>query len=246
VLRPRFFTSRALPAQGGELLLEAEPSRHIARTLRMQQGDCLCLFDGSGREARGLITAVGRSEVTVRVDAPQCCDRESPLDTTLAVAVSRGERMDTVIQKATELGVHRIRPVLSERVGVKLDSARWHRKLEHWQRIAVSACEQCGRNRVPDITEPQSLTAFLQQPGDPPGALRLLLHPAQGAAAIPEQCRALLLLVGPEGGFSAAEVDAATGSGFVALQLGPRILRTETAPLAALTWAQLRWGDLAG
>ena len=241
MLRPRFFTARALPDHAATLTLEAEPARHIARTLRMRVGDRLCLFDGSGRECGASIELVERNSVAVHCEAATAVSRESPLRVTLAIAVSRGERMDTVIQKATELGVAEIWPLLSERVGVKLDEARWARKTGHWQRVAISACEQSGRNVVPTVAAPESLARILERSAD--CELRLLLHPAAEAGELPAQCRSLCLLVGPEGGFSDAEVEAAVDAGAQSLVLGPRVLRTETAPLAALTMAQLRWGD---
>jgi 16S rRNA (uracil1498-N3)-methyltransferase len=245
VLRPRFFTGQALPEAAGSLTLESGPSRHIARTLRMGPGDVLCLFDGSGREARGEISAVDKAAVTVRFDAPAEVDRESALELTLAIAVSRGDRMDTVVQKSTELGVTRLWPLLSARTGVKLDPSRWEKKLRHWQQVAISACEQCGRNVVPEIAAPATLEDVLaRSAGLQDGTLRCVLHPVADAAALPERCRSLLLLVGPEGGFSDEEIAAAAAAQYRCLQLGPRVLRTETAPLAALAIAQARWGDL--
>jgi 16S rRNA (uracil1498-N3)-methyltransferase len=240
VLRPRFHTGQSLAP--GELVLEAGPSRHISRTLRMRPGDALAVFDGRGREAPARIEHIGKDRVTLVLGPCSEIDRESALAITLAIAVSRGDRMDTVVQKATELGVHRIRPTLSERTGVKLDPKRWEKKLRHWQQIAVSACEQCGRNRLPDIEEPRTLASVLVQPGD--FEQRLLLHPAGDAAPLPAACASACLLVGPEGGFSDSEVAAAVQTGYLPLQLGPRVLRTETAPLAALSVLQARWGDL--
>jgi 16S rRNA (uracil1498-N3)-methyltransferase len=247
VLRPRFFTAQALPEGPGTLALEPDPSRHIARTLRMRAGDVLCLFDGSGREARAEIIRAEKSAVTVHVEAPAQSSRESPLAITLAIAVSRGDRMDTVVQKSTELGVARIWPLLSERTGVKLEAARWEKKLHHWRQIAVSACEQCGRNVLPELSAPRRLDDLLARARDlPADTLRCLLHPEGEAAALPSHCTSMLLLVGPEGGFSSGETAAAVGAGFASLRLGPRVLRTETAPLAALAIAQARWGDIGG
>lgn len=243
MLRPRFFTGRPLRRTRAKLELEGEAARHIARTLRMRVGERLCLFDGGGQEAAATITAIARDSVSVDCEAALAVDRESPLSVELAIAVSRGERMDTVVQKATELGVARLRPLLSERVGVRLDPARWQKKHRHWQRVAISACEQCGRNRLPQIDPPTALAALLAEPLR--CELALLLHPGGGAGqTLPERCRSLRLLVGPEGGFSDDEVTAALAAGYRPLQLGPRILRTETAPLAALSLAQARWGDL--
>lgn len=246
--RPRFHTAQPLTA-GAIVTLEPEPSRHIAKALRMRSGEALCVFDGNGMEAAARICDVTRDAVSVELDLPQAIDRESPLSVTLAIALSRGDRMDTVVQKATELGVRRIQPVSSERTGVRLDATRLAKKRGHWERIAISACEQSGRNRIPRIDETLALPDFLDVSGDA-DARRLILHPTDStdqpddaAAPILERPVDVVLLVGPEGGFSDGEVAAARAAGFRTLQLGPRVLRTETAPLAALAAVQLRWGD---
>ena len=242
MLRPRFFTTQALAADA-LLTLEPDPSRHIARALRMQPGDLLSLFDGSDREARARIEAIDRNAVTTRIEHIAECSRESPLDLALAIALSRGDRVDTIVQKATELGATSIHPLVSERTGVRLDEKRLDRKRQHWQRIAASACEQCGRNRLPRIEPIASLRDVLARAaaGD---ATRLVLHPGEADPALPTACSALWLLVGPEGGFADGEVDLAAQAGFRGFGLGPRILRTETAPLVAIALAQARWGDL--
>lgn len=243
MLRPRFFT--ALDLDSGSLTLEKEPSRHIAKALRMRVGDALCLFDGSGREGHGEIAAVERDSVQVRIDHVSDVDRESPLAVTLTISLSRGDRVDTIVQKATELGVNTILPFISERTGVRLEPARLAKKRDHWQKIAISACEQCGRNVIPEVHSVTSFTEVLSQARELPG-LRLLLQPTGEAKPLPSHCESLCLLIGPEGGFSDSEVQAAVDAGFASLQLGPRILRTETAPLAAIAIAQARWGDLLG
>lgn len=243
MLRPRFFT--ALDLDSGSLTLEKEPSRHIAKALRMRVGDTLCLFDGRGREGHGVIEAIERDNVQVRIDSVIDIERESPLTVTLAISLSRGDRVDTIVQKATELGVNTILPFTSERTGVRLEPARLARKRDHWQKIAISACEQCGRNVVPEIHPVASFTELLTRVRELPG-LRLLLQPTGEAQPLPPHCESLCLLIGPEGGFSDPEVQAAVDAGFASLQLGPRILRTETAPLAAIAVAQARWGDLLG
>ncbi len=243
MLRPRFFT--ALDLDSGSLTLEKEPSRHIAKALRMRVGDALCLFDGSGREGHGEIAAVERDSVQVRIDHVSDVDRESPLAVTLTISLSRGDRVDTIVQKATELGVNTILPFISERTGVRLEPARLAKKRDHWQKIAISACEQCGRNVIPEVHSVTSFTEVLNQARELPG-LRLLLQPTGEAKPLPSHCESLCLLIGPEGGFSDPEVQAAVDAGFASLQLGPRILRTETAPLAAIAIAQARWGDLLG
>lgn len=243
MLRPRFFTA-SLPEASTELTLEKEPSRHIARALRMRAGDSLCLFDGSGRECAAQITRIERDAVSVLGNEINLIDRESPLEITLAIALARGDRIDVTVQKATELGVRNIWPFTSERTGVRLDAERMAKKLAHWQRIAISACEQCGRNRVPEIATCTDVNAVLERSVALDPQLRLILHPSAGKQELPVACRSLLLLIGPEGGFGESELQRAQAAGFAPLLLGPRVLRTETAPLAAVAMAQARWGDL--
>jgi len=241
VLRPRFYTSASLQTETA-IRLEKEPSRHIAKALRMRPGDALCLFDGEGREGHGAVEEIERNTVSIKLHSVADKDRESPLRISLAIALSRGDRMDTVIQKATELGVGRIQPLISERTGVRLDEERLAKKHRHWEKIAISACEQCGRNRLPQIEAPTSFTDVLAHAGTE-NTLRLVLDPQIGEHSLPAGCESVVLLVGPEGGFSDTEIQAAKTAGFQGLQLGPRVLRTETAPLAAIAVAQARWGD---
>ncbi|WP_439106453.1 16S rRNA (uracil(1498)-N(3))-methyltransferase [Congregibacter sp.] len=242
--RPRFFTAQALSVGCG-LSLEKEPSRHIAKALRMRVDDSLCLFDGGGSEAYARITAVDKDSVSVYVEDVSQPLRESPLETILIIALSRGDRMDTIVQKATELGVNEIWPIISERTGVRLDAQRLAKKRDHWERIAISACEQCGRNRLPVIATSNSYAASLAKAAEREGGLRLIMHPAKDSTPLPEESASVTMLVGPEGGFSDDEVSAAANAGFIPFVLGPRILRTETAPIAGLALAQARWGDLA-
>jgi 16S rRNA (uracil1498-N3)-methyltransferase len=189
------------------------------------------------------VVSLARHTVRVSVGEFLTTDRESPLHVTLAQGISRGERMDVVVQKATELGVKRIVPVLAARTVVRLNAAQAANRLRHWRAIAVAACEQCGRNRLPEITPPMTLQAFLVS--DLPDGLRLLLQPDGGLKArdLPADTAATLL-IGPEGGLSDAERTAALAAQFRGLSLGPRILRTETAALAALAVIQQRLGDL--
>lgn len=240
---PRIFTSRSLQACT-EVELEPGPSQHLARVLRMQVGDSVILFDGSGGQYPATISALDRKSVRIATGEFEAIERESGLRLELGIALSRGERMDWILQKATELGASSIATLFSERTGVKLSAEREDRKLRHWQQIATSACEQCGRNRVPQITPPQALAQWLH--GVRADA-RLVLDPFAGNAN-PGAVRpaSVALLVGPEGGLGPAELEAAAGAGFSALQLGPRILRTETAPLAAIAILQARWGDMGG
>jgi 16S rRNA (uracil1498-N3)-methyltransferase len=222
--------------------LPEQAGLHLTRVLRLDAGAAVTLFDGSGGEYAGTLERDGK-KVWARVGAHDPVERESSLDITLLQGVARGERMDLIVQKATELGVQRIVPVLAERTVVKVDAKLRERKLEHWQAIAVSACEQCGRNRVPKVHPPVSL-------GDAVAALpaiaaRCLLaadgrEPLTNAVA---GATAVVLLIGPEGGLADAERQYALANQFTACRLGPRILRTETAGLAALAAIQASCGD---
>jgi 16S rRNA (uracil1498-N3)-methyltransferase len=231
-------------AAGGRRTLEGDAANHIARVLRLRPGDALTLFDGGGGEHAARIEEVRQGAVIVTVGERADPARESPLQLTLAQGVSRGERMDWVVQKATELGVSRIVPVLTERSVVKLDARQSQRKLQHWQGIAVAACEQSGRDRIPEIAAPRGLHDLL---GDlRPGVTRLLLSPAAGLrlGQLPAPEGEVVVLIGPEGGLAQTEQRAALAAGFAAVGLGPRVLRTETAAVAALTLLQHRFGDL--
>ena len=238
---PRIYTSQAL-CEGARIVLEESPSRHLAGALRRGPGDSLQLFDGQGCEHRAEIATVARKTVEVTVGPAIENDVESPLATHLGIAVSRGERMDWVIQKSTELGVTTITPLLTERTGVKLSNERAQKRLSHWRHVAISACEQCGRNRLPVIQPLEHLAHWLSATQ---ADKRLVLDPAAtGTAEDSTTPATVALLVGPEGGFSAPELQAARHSGWQGLGLGPRVLRTETAPVVALTIIQARWGDL--
>lgn len=231
-------------AVSGELNLPAQAAEHVARVLRMSPGDPLVLFNGDGHDYAAVILAVGKREVTVRIESQQAVRNESPLALTLAQGVARGEKMDLIVQKATELGVVRVVPLLTERSEVKLDAARTEKRLAHWRAVAASACEQSGRARLPEIVPALPLAAWLSDLADD-GALRLALLPEAGRAARELEFTAAggLLVVGPEGGLGERDVDALTAAGFEGLRLGPRILRTETAGLAALAALQALHGD---
>jgi 16S rRNA (uracil1498-N3)-methyltransferase len=228
-------TEWALPAQAGE---------HVARVLRMTAGDPLTLFNGDGHDYPATIVAAGKREVTVRVESSQALHNESPLPLTLAQGVARGEKMDLIVQKATELGVVRIVPLLTERAEVKLDAARAEKRLAHWRAVAASACEQSGRARLPEITPALPLPAWLDSLGED-GALRLALLPEATHSSRELRFAATggLLVVGPEGGLGERDISALMAAGFEGLRLGPRILRTETAGLAALAALQALHGD---
>lgn len=217
---------------------------HATRVLRLASGDAITLFDGSGREYPAVIRVAARTGLTVDIGAGTRVDRESPLRITLLQGISRGPRMDTVMQKATELGVAVLQPVLAERSVVRLDPDRSSTRLEHWRRIVISACEQCGRTVLPEVREPCTLSAAVA--ALPPDTTGLTLHPA-AARHLPGLCgeaSSVALAIGPEGGFDPGEIATLERAGFEGVSLGPRILRTETAPLAALAILQFARGDL--
>lgn len=224
--------------------IEGDAANHITRVLRLKAGDPLIVFDGRGGEYAASIEAFRKDAVIVMVGDRSATTRESPFSLTLAQGVSRGERMDWVVQKATELGVTRIVPVMTERTVVKLDAGQSARKLAHWHGIAVAACEQSGRDRIPDIATPLALHDFLR--GMDPQVTRLLLSPSGTRRVNDLQLKegGVVVLIGPEGGLAESEQRAAVAAGFVPVRLGPRVLRTETAALAALTLLQHQFGDL--
>lgn len=237
-------------ASGARIELPEGPARHVARVLRLGVGDALRLFNGRGGEFEGSIDAARKDAVSVRIGAHHAVERESPLRIVLLQGIARGEKMDLILQKATELGVHAFVPVKMARSTVRLDERAAIARQQHWQAVVASACEQCGRNTVPVVAAPATLHQCL----GPGRGLRLLLAPgedsrplsdlfgaAASAGATPDH---IDLLVGPEGGFDPAETAAATAAGFKPCRLGPRILRTETAGLAALAALQTLAGDL--
>jgi len=230
---------------GTELNLHSQAGEHVARVLRMVAGDDLTLFNGDGHDYPASITAVGKREVSVRIQSAEHVDNESPLRLTLAQGIARGEKMDLIVQKATELGVARIVPLITERSEVKLDAARAEKRLAHWRAVVASACEQSGRAFVPEVTPAQSLEAWLRDLNQD-GALRLALLPEGTAQArhLPFGTAGGILVVGPEGGLGERDVAALTAAQFQGLRLGPRILRTETAGLAALAALQALHGDV--
>jgi 16S rRNA (uracil1498-N3)-methyltransferase len=224
--------------------IEGDAANHIARVLRLEPGAPLTVFDGRGGEYSARIESLRKNAVIIEVQERSPTSRESSLSLTLAQGVSRGERMDWVVQKATELGVTAIVPVLTERTVVKLDARQSERKLTHWQGIAVAACEQSGRDKLPDIVAPLALHDFLR--GIDLQTTRLLLSPTgtQRVTDLKAPERKVIVLIGPEGGLAETEQRAAIGAGFLAVRMGPRILRTETAAVAALTLLQHQFGDL--
>lgn len=210
--------------------------------LRLQTGATLTLFDGRGGEYSACIQRVDKAALTLTVGARREVSRESPMTTVLAQGVSSGERMDYTVQKCVELGVAAIQPLLTQRSVVRLSGERADKRVAHWQAVAVAACEQCGRNRVPEVLPLLPLTKWLAQP---PDGTRYLLSPraTQRLRDSPPPRDGVTLLVGPEGGWNDEETAAARLAGFVPMALGPRILRTETAAVAALAAMQAVWGD---
>jgi 16S rRNA (uracil1498-N3)-methyltransferase len=231
-------------AATAEVVLPETAAGHVARVLRLRPGAPLLLFDGSGSDFRAEITEVAGQRVRARVIERVDGLPESPLAVTLVQAVSRGERMDWTLQKATELGVRRIQPVLSARSVVRLDEQQGERRLRHWQAVVASACEQCGRSVLPRIEVPLELPRYLERPG---GEVRRLVLAPEGEGSIGGLAGGLTsveLLIGPEGGLDEAELAAAVRAGFEPMRLGPRVLRTETAGIAALAVLQALAGDL--
>ncbi|MFC0710385.1 16S rRNA (uracil(1498)-N(3))-methyltransferase [Azorhizophilus paspali] len=234
----RFFIDAPLAL--GLLDLPEAQAHYIGRVLRLALGDAVQLFDGSGREFRGELVEVGKKSVRVKLREQLPGLAESPLRIHLGQGLSRGERMDWAIQKATELGVAEITPLLSERCEVRLKDERADKRLAHWQQIAISACEQCGRSVLPAIHPPTPLEDWLK---GIEAELKLVLHPFAEPLASHARPASLAFLIGPEGGLSETEVDTARRAGYQAARLGPRVLRTETAPVVALSVAQQLWGD---
>ncbi len=233
------------PLSSGErVLVKGAAANHIMRVLRLRAGDALTLFNGRGGEFAGSVEEFRRDSVLVGVHDARSVDRESPLSLTLAQGISRGERMDWILQKATELGASRIVPLFTERSVVRLDPKQAERKLHHWRAIAVAACEQSGRNRVPEVALPQGFHDFVAD--SEPQPTRLLLSPtgATGIDQLPAAGAGVTVLIGPEGGLTEVEQESALRAGFTPVRIGPRVLRTETAAIAALTIIQQKFGDL--
>ena len=222
--------------------LDDTASAHLLRVLRLGDGDAIELFDGSDQAFAAVLEGCDRKQARARVGSGRLASCESPLKLHLAQGIARGDKMDLTIMKSVELGATSITPVLTERCGVKLSDERWDKKLAHWQRVAISACEQSGRNRVPQVMAPIALPRLLASHS----GHGLVLDPQAGQSlnALPGLSETTLL-IGPEGGLSDAEVAAAIAAGFSPLRFGPRILRTETAAWACIAALQARFGDLA-
>ncbi|MGB3391836.1 MAG: 16S rRNA (uracil(1498)-N(3))-methyltransferase [Stenotrophomonas sp.] len=232
-------------AVGQTLSLPEEVANHLLRVLRLRQGDTCVLFNGDGHDYAATLITAGKRDAQVRIDAAQTLDNESPLAITLLQGIARGEKMDLILQKATELGVVAVVPVNAERTEVKLDAARAEKRMAHWRSVVGSACGQSGRARIPPIVAPQALAAAVASL--PEQTLRLTLDPLgeHRMAALPAApANGVVVAIGPEGGWSPRDRQQLAAAGFQGLQLGPRILRTETAGLAAIAALQARLGDL--
>ncbi len=228
---------------GATVALNDNAFNHAVRALRLKPGAALILFDGAGGACAATLADVGKRDAWARVAEALPGEVESPLWVVLAQGVSRGEKMDYTLQKAVELGVAVIQPLFAERGGIGLTGERLARKTQHWRGIVIGACEQCGRNRLPELREPLPLAEWLRQSVEP--GLRLLLDPLaeRGLRGLEPPTGVVTLLIGPEGGLSSAETAQARQAGFTGVRLGPRVLRTETAGVAALAAVQALWGD---
>ena len=241
---PRFYCREAL-SPGAHIDLPEPVARHAVRVLRLPPGAEIVLFDGRGGEYDARIERIERDRVVVALGAWRDVERESPLAVTLIQAVQAGEKMDFTVQKAVELGVAQIVPVDSRRSVTRLAGERAARRVAHWQGVAAAACEQCGRNQVPLVASLEKLENWLARPAT--GILRLILAPdAEPSLVDLPPATALQLLIGAEGGLDPQEIIAAQQAGFTAVRMGPRVLRTETAGLAALAALQALWGDFRG
>ena len=243
---PRLYLPVALISDS-VVALNADAAHHVTRVLRLEVGAAVCLFNGGGGEYQAILHSINKSQVHAQILSYSPREAESPLQVTLAQGIPRGERMDYTLQKAVELGVARIAPLFSERCEVRLEGERLDKRLHHWRGIIVSACEQCGRTRIPPLANPMTLQHWLPTSNLSGDGLHLVLDPRAPYSlahyAKPADNN-ITLLIGPEGGLSDPEITAAEDVGFTRIRVGPRILRTETAGIAVLAALQSQWGDL--
>ena len=243
-MSPRIFHSAPLTS-GSNITLTGSAAAHLGKVLRLRKDDTVILFNGDGLNYNARIISVTRHEVVVSVAASADPDTESPINVSLLQGICRNQRMDLLIQKSTELGVKSIQPIIAERSVIRLTDERTLRRLAHWQNVAISACEQCGRAYIPEVGRPESLIAVCEQLANT--VTCLMLDPA--GDDMPEStirsAQSIALLIGPEGGLTDTERATATNAGFQRVRLGPRIMRTETAPLAALSILQYLSGDFS-
>ena len=240
---PRIYHPEPL-TPGQDVALSDDAANHVGRVLRMSTGQALQLFDGSNQVFDAEIIQSDKKQVAVRVLKSETDNRESPLHLHRGQVMSRGEKMEFTIQKSIELGVNVITPLYSERCGVKLDAERMNKKIQQWQKITIAACEQCGRNQVPEIRPAMDLALWCKE--DEVNTLKLNLHPraSKSINTLPHPVERIRLLIGPEGGLSADEIAMTAQYHFTDILLGPRVLRTETTALTAITALQVRFGDL--
>ncbi|WP_278802293.1 16S rRNA (uracil(1498)-N(3))-methyltransferase [Marinobacter nauticus] len=239
---PRIFTDSPL-AVGSQCQLDDNAANHVGRVLRMQAGQALLLFNGDGHDYHATITEAGKKHVLVAVTEAAENETESPLRVVLAQTLSKGDRMDYAVQKAVEMGVSEIVPLTTERCDVKLKGDREDKRLRHWQQVAISAAEQCGRARIPEIQPVMTVQQWLEHARA--FDLRLVLHHrTERSLNTLEKPSSIALMIGPEGGLTAEEIALAEDNGFLPVALGPRVLRTETAPVAAIALCQWLWGDI--
>jgi len=226
-----------------KITLTADASNHLINVLRISAGQPLVLFNGDDNEYPAELVLANKRKCEVMIDAKLSLSVESPLEIHLGQGISRGDRMDMVIQKAVELGIHEITPIITQRCGVKLTSERWQKKVQQWQKIVIGACEQCGRNQIPKIHPVTQINEWISQSTS---QLRVTLHPqaSKGIKHLTIPNTGVRLLIGPEGGFSESEVYATEEAGFLTSHMGPRVLRTETAAIAAIAALQSIHGDL--
>lgn len=239
---PRIYIDQALTVDT-TIQLSDDAFGHVVRVLRLTDGDAITLFNGDGNDYAATLTDVAKKKAFAQVLSSQAIDNESPLNLHLGQGISRGDRMDFTLQKSVELGVNTITPLFTERCGVKLSGERLAKKVEQWQKIVVSACEQSGRATVPVVNEPMYLNDWLTEQTE---ALKLNLHPRaeHSIMTLPIETARVRLLIGPEGGLSDEEIEVASDAGYTEVLMGPRVLRTETAALTAITALQCRFGDL--
>lgn len=223
--------------------LTSDATQHLVNVLRLTEGHPLVLFNGDNNEYSAELTVAKKRQAVALIDAKLSISTESLLKVHLGQGVSRGDRMDWVIQKAVELGVNEITPLITERCGIKMQQERWDKKLQSWQKIIISACEQCGRNTLPTLNPCISLNDWISQSTN---QLRLTLHPHADKSMkhLDISPAGVRLLIGPEGGFSESEIYATEEAGFQTVQMGPRVLRTETAAIASIAALQAIHGDL--
>lgn len=238
---PRFYYPESFTI-GNTVMLPENIVRHV-QVLRLNVNNELTLFDGKGNEFKAILLDVGKRHAQCKILAMETISRESPLDITLVQAISSGERMDLTIQKSVELGVNRIIPIISERCVVRLSGLRADKRIQRWQDIVISACEQSGRNHVPIVMPIVSLSHYLASIDEQILPILMSLNRTQKLVDISFQAQQIHLLIGPEGGWTDNEEQSAFMAGFHAISLGKRVLRTETASLAAITAMQTLWGD---